>query len=312
MPIHQAPERLIEIHGTDAPRRVDAILGALRDDNLALLKGIAPNYADELMELVAQQLSLREELELQASAASTQGHRERIGKYFMTVNKRSDYRFIPSHSEGTRTSGFQLAAFYCYENSTDGGTTIFLSPDQDSASWSDLYETVHRIDTCGKTLSAKEAFYAKLKYGILPGELIRADEKSLLDFTDPLLPGIRILRVLASVEKSFSKILKREVSVYWDSVGSTDFASGEWYTLLLKNMGLLKSPKECPTLSVLDNAYSRRCWRSRTSFSQLFGGMLARKLDPGELVILNNMTWTHSASNWTPTSGTRKVAAAFA
>ena len=39
---------------------------------------------------------------------------------------------------------------------------------------------------------------------------------------------------------------------------------------------------------------------------------IVRKLEPGDLVIMNNQTWTHAANNWSPGSGVRRIGVAIA
>jgi len=53
-------------------------------------------------------------------------------------------------------------------------------------------------------------------------------------------------------------------------------------------------------------------WNSGVDYSKVFRCKITRKLAPGDLIIQNNLTWVHSSSNWSPGSGTRKVAASFA
>jgi len=80
----------------------------------------------------------------------------------------------------------------------------------------------------------------------------------------------------------------------------------------LRESGLLKETLEGPTVGMMDNAADRRVWNSGVSFAGLFKCKITRKLRPGELIIQNNFTWTHAASNWFRGSGTRRIAASFA
>jgi len=56
----------------------------------------------------------------------------------MSVNERNDYQFIPPHSEGNHLMNMQLAAFFCYENSTDGGVTVLLNINETFNEWHKL------------------------------------------------------------------------------------------------------------------------------------------------------------------------------
>ena len=95
-------------------------------------------------------------------------------------------------------------------------------------------------------------------------------------------------------------------------MASIDHDLSSAYTRLLKQWGLLKQPSNGSQVYELDNAAGRRVWRSGIDYSQIFKCRITYKLRPGDLLIQNNVTWTHSASNWSPDSGTRNVAAAFA
>src|SRR5438270_10966793 len=119
-------EDQIRLKIIDDGQHVDlaVILEALRQDLVVLVKGLSSTEADRLMSRIAGGFGLQDKLELQAGFAAHQGHRHNIGQYFMSVNTRSDYQFIPWHSEGNSFTPMQLAAFFCYENSTDGGETI--------------------------------------------------------------------------------------------------------------------------------------------------------------------------------------------
>lgn len=97
--------------------------------------------------------------------------------------------------------------------------------------------------------------------------------------------------------------------VYWDTVASIDFQSGQEYIRVLKSSGLYRGQQHPG--SSLDNAYIRRVWRSNINFDSFFRRGIARKLAAGELIIFNNCSWTHSATGWSPGSGSRTVVAAF-
>ena len=90
-------------------------------------QNLSQDAAEKLLLEVARRLGLAERLELQASFAGYMGHRQRVGQYSMSVNARDDYQFIPPHSEGDSFMGMQLAAFYCFENSTDAGEPILFN-----------------------------------------------------------------------------------------------------------------------------------------------------------------------------------------
>jgi hypothetical protein len=291
---------------------LNLIVSSLQRDLVVLVKSVTATQADETLYMVAHKLGLSESLELQAGFATFHGHRRNIGKYFMSVNSRSGYQFITPHSEGTSAVSMQLASFYCYENSTDGGETILMNVDGESKTWQGLKEKVTRARPIFKRLSSGQAMQAKALYGIrLPNDILRDDDQIVAE-TPSKVPGLALVEVLARTEKTYSRILGRNLYAYWDSVASYDHDLASAYLDLLKRWGLLKEPPCGIDLHQMDNAAPRRLWHSGISFLQIFKSRITHKLVPGDLIIQNNLSWTHSANNWSPNSGTRNIAAAFA
>jgi len=290
---------------------VDLIIESLRRDLVVLIRNVAADQVDSVVYSIADRLGLGDALKVQASLAGFLGHRHNIGKYFMSVNKRGDYQFIPPHSEGNSFLGMQLASFFCYENSTDGGETILMNVDDSSTVWQSLREKVKR-GKLARPLAPHEVLRAKGLYQIhLPADSLRETDQVLQELRSTIA-GLAIVEVLAKPSKTYSRILDRELNAYWDSIASIDFDSAREYADLLRLCGLLREPQGGLQLSQMDNAAQRRVWQSGVHYAQLFKCKITRKLVPGDLIIQNNLTWTHATSNWTPNSGTRKVAAAFA
>lgn len=299
---------ILALNGDD----IAPVMTALRADQVVLVRDVSPQAADRIIAAVTEQLGLRSQLDLQTAFASIHGHRSNVGRHFMTVNKRSDYQFIPSHSEGTRMANMQLAALYCYENTTDGGESILMNTYSESPMWDRLRAVTKKVDLGGRRLSPAEIAGAKMMYQIsIPDDLLGADDQILRELPSPV-PGVKLFEVLEKPVPSHSRILERDVHVYWDNVASTDFDSGEEYLALLKATDLLRKPLGGMQIEQLDNAWKRRVWRSGMRYASLFKGKITHKLCPGDMIIQNNLTWTHSTANWTPNSGERKVAASFA
>jgi len=301
--------RILERSGRGG--EVDAILALLQQDLVVRLKNIDATEADELMRKVADRLGLGEQLELQAAFAAYHGHRHNIGKYFMSVDRRNDYQAIPPHSEGSSFIGMQLAAFYCYENTTDGGVTILMNVDGSSAIWQSLREYVKK-GMVSRSLSSNEIARVRSLYQVnMPADVLRDDDQ-ILGKRSTDIPGLTIFNVLAMPKKTYSRILTRELYVLWDSISNIDGDSVIQYTNLLRQCGLLKEPPGGLDLQKLDNTSAQHLWRSGVHYSHLFKCKITLKLSPGDFVLLNNLTWAHSVSNWSPGSGIRKIAAAFA
>lgn len=308
-PIPEAVDRLVAMEHADFD--LARIVASLRQDDVILVRQVTPDRADSLMSTVADQFGLGQSLETQASFATFLGHRDRVGQHFMTVNRRSNYEFITPHSEGSSFAEMQLASFYCYENSTDGGETILFNADDTLSGWISLRERGRRAEL-GTPLAPHEVARARGLYQIrLPDDVLSADDE-VLERTATPIRGLTLVEVLAKLKRTHSKLLDRSVYVYWDSVASIDSDSAVEFERLLRQTGLLKEPAGGLPLEQLDNAARRRVLRSGTAYSELFRCKLTRKLLPGDLVIVNNLTWAHATSNWSPESGVRKVAAAFA
>ncbi|MCC3721469.1 TauD/TfdA family dioxygenase [Rouxiella badensis] len=307
------PEDLNVLH-TIAYENVElhSIIDALQTDKVVLVRGTPSEKADFLISTVAEKLGLRSQLDIQSTFASVEGHRSNVGKHFMTVNKRADYQFIPPHSEGSPLMNMQLASLYCYENTTDGGESVLLQTNSESAAWEKLRVRCRKIDLFGKNLAPAEAAAAKMMHQINIPESVLSEDDIILEELPSPIPGTKLYDALAKIEPTYSPIIGRDVMVYWDDVASTDFDSVEGYYELLKITGLLKMPKNKLEIKDLDSEHLRRVWRSGVDYKTIFHRKITTKMISGDLIIMNNLTWTHSAVNWTPGSGIRNIVAAFA
>jgi hypothetical protein len=230
----------------------------------------------------------------------------------MSVNGRDDYQFIPPHSEGGSFMGTQLASFYCYENTTDGGVSILLNVNGRGDAWSCFREQVRRGRVPSRPLAKHEMARVRGLYQLkLPEDLLREDDQILSEH-ESVIPNLTIIEALAKARTTYSSMLDLEVYVYWDTLGSIDRSSAPEYERLLRQCDLLKEPQGGIELQQLDNAAGRRIWTSHIPYSQIFRCKITRKLAPGDFIIMNNLTWCHSASNWTPGSGVRRIVASFA
>lgn len=310
VPVRENNARLKTI---DIGRHADTqeILEWLREDGVILVKDLSPTDADGVMFKIASGFGLSDNLELQAGFAAHQGHRHNIGQYFMSVNKRSDYQFIPPHSEGNSFIGMQLAAFFCHENSTDGGETILLNIDDSSEVWPLLREKVRRGRTLSGSLGSREITRARGLYQLnMPADVLRNDDR-VLEERSTEIPGLTVLSVLAKPQRTHSHILDRDSYALWDSIASIDGDSADQYAALLKDCGLLKQ-REGLGIREMDNTSPRHIWRSGVDYSKIFKCKLTIKLTAGDFIVQNNVTWAHSVCNWSPGSGVRSVAASFA
>lgn len=311
-PVAEDLSRLGTIRHESTPRSAQFACDALRRDSVTLLREVDHEDADAIVHEVAERLDLAEQLEIQAGFADFRGHRKRANQYFMTVNSRSDYQFIPPHSEGTSAVGMQLAAFYCLENTTDGGASILMNVDSESPAWDRLREVVYRGISRGGPLTREAILRARAVYGLETTANALDPDDEVLAREDSGIPNLDVYRVLARPKPIRCRILDRDLFAYWDSIASHDFTSGEEFLGLLRASGLLRNADAQSSVETLDNAYQRRVWSSGVAYTALFKCKLTVKMAPGDLIILNNITWTHATSNWSPGSGVRQVIAAFA
>jgi hypothetical protein len=308
---NRVPEDPTRLATLDARgKEVDAryIIELLRQDSVVLIRNVAGEQADAILECLAAKLGLLQSLELQASFADFLGHRRRVGKYLMSVNKRAHHEFIPPPSEGDSFINLQMISFYCFENGTDGGETVVFNLDGSSRVWPSLREKVTRVAPGSRTLSPSEWLRARGLYHLRTPPGLCADDKILRERNSEI-PGLLLVDVLAQPLRSHSLILDTDRYVYWDSIASTDFDSWRAFERLLKQGGRI-AQDEPPDR--LDNALSRRVWASGVDHNELFKCKLTYKLEPGDLIIQNNLTWAHAALDWSSGAGTRNVAAAFA
>jgi hypothetical protein len=288
--------------------KVDALVTALKCDQVALVRNATEREADEIMRDVATALGLGASLEAQAAFAGIQGHRQNVSRYFMTVNQRKEFDIVLPHSEGSGFTKIQLAAFYCHENTTDGGVSVMCNYDQESGAWKSLRELVTRIAPRGP-VSATQKAIARAKF---MAEEFPAPDDQVLEERKCDIAGLKLLWALVPLRRNFSSVLQREVYTYWDTVASLDMDCARECVRLLSHHDLLHEPDSGPRIDHCDPARRRARWSSGVTYDRLFKSLVIRKLEPGELIIQNNLTWAHAASNWTPGSGTRNLIAAFA
>lgn len=304
--------RLRVLSQSQAQGNLDDIIEALKEDSVVLVKNLEADSADHIMHKVASRFDLGDNLKLQAGLASFRGHRQNVGRYFMTVNERGAYQFIPPHSEGDSFINMQIASFYCYENSTDGGESILLNVDDSSSVWELLKERCRRGRLASRPLAAHEVSRIRWMYHLnLPADIL-GDDDQILEERRTEIPGFTVLEVLARIRKTHSHLLDRKVYALWDSVGSIDFDLAAQYSDLLRQAALLREPENGLELHVMDNAAKRHVWHSGVDYSQLFTCKITHKMAPGDLLLQNNLTWTHSAANWSPKLGVRRITASFA
>jgi hypothetical protein len=295
-----------------ANAKADKIAGILSEDRVALIHGVSQIDADKLMAGIASEFGLSEDLEIQAGFAAIHGHRKNVGNYFMSVNERGEYSFIPPHSEGNSRMSMQLSSFYCMENTTDGGETVLWGTGRDEEKWRGAKEFKYKIKTSRRTLSKTEIAELRMMHGIDWKKDVVEEDDEVLCLHDAPIEGVHRYSVLEPAKKSFSKILGTDRYVCWDTIGSVDWDIAEGFAKALQKAGLFKTPAKFDDWRELDSSSHRKVWSSGINLPSIFTRAIVRKLRKGELIVMNNMSWAHSACGWTPGSGTRDLVAAFA
>ena len=250
--IVDAPQMLLSLDFLTGGGDTDLIVNSLKKDLVILVKNVEPDDADNLMFQISKKFGLSDKLELQAGYASSLGHRHNIGKYFMSVNKRENSQFVCPHSEGNHFSDIQLASFYGYDNTTDGGETILLHVDEHSESWGLLLERAFRGE-CNRVLTQNEILQARTLFKLnIPEDILSIEDEILKEVK--LTPDITLFEVLAKPRKTYSVILKRSLYAFWDSIERVDTGSPIAFMRLLEVLGILKPAQ----LEKLDDAVNDR------------------------------------------------------
>jgi len=307
--VFEDKNRLSTIKSTSISEDALFIVQALKKDQVILVEDVDPGEADSLITHIAKAFNLSESLEIQAGMASIH-QRENVGNCFMTVDRRGDYQFVSPHSEGSSFMNMQLAAFYCYENSVDGGETILLNVDQSSKLWDVLREKAVRGKS-RKPLTAGEITQKRMQFRLNMPEDTLTDEDEILTSTT-IDPDFTVFDVLAKPKRTYSTVLEQEIYALWYTIQYSDYDSLEEFHRLLVNSNLLKQPQDNVDLAKFDDNYGLRIKRFGSQYSQLFKSKITYKTKPNDFLILNNLSWAHAANNWTPGSGVRNVVGAFA
>ena len=162
-----------------------------------------------------------------------------------------------------------------------------------------------------KSLTRSEKSQLRIKYKLnMPEDSLTSDDEILK--ATPIDSNTTLYDVLTSPKKRFSKILHQDLHTLWYTTESIDYDSLEQFKDLLLESGLLKQSSGISDFKMLDFDPGLRLGHFGSQYDQLFKCKISYKLQPNDLVIQNNLSWTHGVTNWTPGSGTRKIIAAFA
>lgn len=240
--------------------------------------------------------------------------KDRVGKddKAVTVNNRGPYQIIQPHCEGDSTSPLDLFALYCKKNAEHGGENIFSSIKQ-SADFSKLkakekviigkdLNDLDRIRLRKHHLDAK-----KTARSILPEDRIVLKEEI----------GSLVVRKVP-LEATYSPILKKKIYSLWDNVTVHDKSFHQFQYNFLMELELLKEElgsNYSSYMHVEEDSY----WAPADTFSSspedlhnYFDASIVHKMEPGDLAIINNKSWAHSANNWLTGNWEREIFAMYA
>jgi hypothetical protein len=234
-----------------------------------------------------------------------------MGEYFMTVTGRDAHQFITPHSEGSSKTNMQLAAFYCLKNTTDGGVSILFHVKEGASGWPRLREARRKYKVAsGSSLTPLLEKRARGQYQLdIEDDVLQADD-IVLEVHNTTIQGLSLVDALSMPRASYSVILGRQVLAFWSTIGNIDKTCASDFARLLSEAGLLRH--ETMQLGNLDRYADRRLWDSSVLLEEVFDSNLLVGLEAGDLIIHNNQSWAHAASNWSSGTGQREVAAAFA
>ena len=312
--IREDADRLQIVDAGAGPIDPGLLASWLEQDCVVLLQRVNQDDIDDIIAAIADRFELRSGLELQASFAAIKNHRQNISRYYMSVNARKDYQCILPHCEGRSFTNLQLVSFFCYENTTDGGHTVLFNIDEASQVWGSLREHVKR-GRANRQLTEGEIARARMKYHLhLPEDYLQAGDRVLREHeTD--VAGLTVVDALVMPRKTHSKILGRELFAFWSSMKSTDSNLYRDFVSLLRRWNIyIEPPPEAEIAQQEATGAGGKGDRHdpRMLYEKLFKYKIVRKLTPGDLVIMNNQTWTHAANNWSPGSGVRRIGVAIA
>ncbi|PHS16272.1 MAG: hypothetical protein COA78_04005 [Blastopirellula sp.] len=288
------------------------VKSSIESDKLVLIRSIQHEQASQLFSELVNHYGLKEsyDLQMQLVVHMMEG-RSSINDIAVTVNEREPFQIIQPHSEGDSSSQLDLFSLYCSQNALHGGENV-LSLINQSADHSNLRAKEKVI--VGEDLTDFEV--NELRSHHLDTK--RAD-KSILEKDRMLMETSRGSIVVRTVplEPARSAINGEELVTYWDNVTVHDIAFHRYQFELLNHLAILNNGGENNYESYMhlenDSDWVPADTNSGTleQTSALFVCHIVHKMQPGDFLLFNNRSWTHSVNNWPPCE-TRKLSAMYA
>lgn len=297
--------------GDDAPSLVvftedrsasGALVDALSRNQIVVIRPITFEAAGAVFADLADHFGVRDSYDVQMQhVVSMMAARDAVENVAVTVNKRGAYQLVQPHSEGDTTAPLELFALYCVQNAAAGGESVLSLVNQDADH---------------STLRAKEK--AILDRGLSRTEL-NVLRRHHLDARTVIAGGEPFCRVLAAgahgdvvvryapLARSRSVVSGGNVVTYWDNVTVHDRAFHRFNHALLRDLGLLRSQDGADDYSAYLHVEDDSPWAPADTdsggleqTSRLFRCHVVHKMRAGDLLLVNNRTWTHAANNWSP------------
>lgn len=306
----QAEEHLVVI--THANLHLEFIRQALSNNKLVLIKSANFEKATNIFSELVDSYGLRNSYDLQMQyVVHMIAGREALDDVAVTVNEREHYQFIQAHSEGDSSSPLDILALHCTQNATSGGENLFSLINQ-SADHSKLRAKEKVI--VGTDLNEAELRSLRMHHRDATVQMDKFPEQGrvLLEYGR----GSIVVRT-TPLQPTYSLLSDKEVITYWDNVTVHDHAFHRHQFELLVHLGIFHHLKDTDYKSYMhleddsDWAPANTNSGSTEETAKLFSSHVLYKMEPGDLLMLNNKTWTHAVNNWPPTE-TRKLSAMYA
>src|SRR5262249_37154766 len=162
------------------------------------------------------------------------------------------------------------------------------------AAWDSLRQLVVKVPAGRQPLTKGEAARARSLYHLRSRYDVVQQDDNVLSYIETEIPDVALASVLEKPRRIHSRILERELFVLWDNIAGIDRALPGGFVKYLRQSSLLKTPPYDLELEHLDNVSRRRIWSSGVNYDELFNCRLILKMRPGDLVVVDNLTWTHA------------------
>lgn len=292
--------------------RLAQIRDGIEQNKLVLIRSTAFEKAGSLFRELAEHYGLRDSYELQMQyVVHMMKDRAPVDDVAVTVNERGPLQIVQPHAEGDSTSPLDLFGLHCVQNLESGGENILSLIDQ-SADHSALRAKEKAI--LGSGLSASEI--AQFRQEHLDAREVIPSCSSVCRVLKQMPRGSVVVRRVP-LRPAKSVITGQSVVTYWDNVTVHDRAFHRYHYEFLRHLGILHEgagPDYEAYMHVEDDSPWRPADTDSGDVAQTanrFTCHFLHKMEPDDLLLLNNRVWTHAVNNW-PAGQVRRLTAMYA